>query len=235
MEGRGYESIAAINGERAGWVPFLQGLSQSSAPLLTQTGETRDASRMASDHNAFMTFGYVLALSAQHLSVLKVLDYGGSLGAFYHVARALMPDLSLEYHCKELTEMVRAGQEISPQICWHTEDTCFDQQYDLVMLSGSLQYVRDWQSLLAMASKAARAYVYLTAVPVVENAATYVAIQRHAGSMLLNQQFNKNELLETLRGTGLRLIREFWLNEYTYVANAPEQPSYYGCLLQRQA
>jgi len=102
-----------------------------------------------------------------------------------------------------------------------------------VMFSGSLQYVREWQEALRKASRATRAYLYLTAVPVVERAASYVAVQRHAGALMLHQQLNKADLLATIDGTGLRLIREFWLEDHPHIARAPEQPSYYGCLLKR--
>jgi hypothetical protein len=50
---------------------------------------------------------------------------------------------------------------------------------------------------------------------------------------MLHQQLNKDDLLATIDGTSLRLIREFWLEDHPHIANAPEQPSFYGCLLKR--
>ena len=232
--GRGYESAGVIAFYRDGWAPFVKALQNTHTKLVTDLGPDPDSWRMACEHNGFMTFGYVLALAAQRKDALKVLDYGGSLGTFYFIGRALIPDVPLEYHCKELPEMARAGQEMSSEIIWHTDDSCFGERYDLVMFSGSLQYVRDWQEALRKASRATRAYLYLWAVPVVERVGTYVAVQRHAGALILCQQFNKAELLATIDGTGLRLIREFWLEDHPHIANAPEQPSFYGCLLKRE-
>jgi len=231
----GYESARAIAFYRDGWAPFVDALRNAHTKLVTDLGPDPDKWTMACEHNGFMTFGYVLALAARQKGTLKILDYGGSLGTFYFISRALIPDVTLEYHCKELAEVARAGQEMSSEVIWHTDDSCFDEQYDLVMFSGSLQYVRDWQVVLRKASQATRAYLFLWAVPVVERAAAYVALQRHAGALMLHQQFNKAELLAAIDGTGLSLIREFWLEDPPRIADAPEQPSFYGCLLKREA
>jgi putative methyltransferase (TIGR04325 family) len=231
----GYEFAGAIALERDGWAPFIRTIRSSYLRLVTDRGSNPDIWRMACDHNVFMTFGYVLALAAQGKDKLKILDYGGSLGPYYFISRALVPEVALEYHCKELPEMARAGQEFTPEVTWHTDDSCLEQRYDLVMFSASLQYIRDWQQVLQKASLASREYVYLTMVSVVERTPSFVVVQRHAGAQMLNQQLNKAELLSAIDRMGLRLIREFWVQDHPYVVNAPEQPSYYGCLLKRQA
>ena len=56
-----------------------------------------------------MTFGYVAALAARNGSSLSILDYGGNLGYFQSLAKGLLWDVQLDYHCKELPAMVRAG------------------------------------------------------------------------------------------------------------------------------
>lgn len=35
-----------------------------------------------------------------------MLDWGGGLGAYYVYSRALLPDLELDYHCRELPLLV---------------------------------------------------------------------------------------------------------------------------------
>ena len=52
-------------------------------------------------------FGYVLALAARTNRGLTVLDYGGNLGDYYWLAEALVPDVELDYHCKELPRSPR--------------------------------------------------------------------------------------------------------------------------------
>jgi len=232
-EWQGYESAAVIARERDNWKSLIQILQNGHQPLVTKGTGKPDTQRMTGEHNAYMTFGYVLALAAQRKSAVKILDYGGELGHYYFIGKALLPEVALEYHCKELPEMAKAGRKVSPSIIWHTDDSCFEQHYDLIIFSGSLQYIRNWQEVLHRASRAAREYVYLMYVPVVEFVPSYVALQSLDGAQMIHRQFNKSELLSTIGSAGLRIIREFWVEDHPSITNAPEQPSHYGCLLKR--
>ena len=231
--GREVASGAGVALERIGWDPLIRRLQDSPVPLVTDDGGAPDILRVFYDHNAFMTFGYVLALAARHEKALRVLDYGGSLGYFHSVGSAMVPDIELDYHCKELPEVARVGKIVSPEVTWHTDDSCLDLSYDLVIFSGSLQYIEGWRDVLSRAAQATSKYLYLTRVSVVEHGAGYVAMQRYAGGTMLHEQFNKRELLETLERTGLQLVREFWVGNHPRIENAPCEPAYYGCLLRR--
>jgi len=75
-------------------------------------------------------------------------------------------------------------------------------------------------------------YFLLTRVPVVSGAG-FVAIQRLHGSEVLHQQLNETELLERMRDTGLRLVRELVVGDRPVIVNAPEQCELKGWLFTR--
>ena len=185
------------------------------------------------EHLNYLPFGYVLALAARQKQTLKILDYGGNLGNYYWVGKALLPGVHLEYHSKELPAVAEEGRKLSPPVIWHTSDDCLDQHYDVVMFSASLQYIPDWPDLLRRAAAAARTYLFLSEIATVEHVPGYVALQRYRRVLMLHQQINRSELLGTVQSTGLRLDREFLMAEHPRIRNAPEQPSFRGWLFQR--
>jgi putative methyltransferase (TIGR04325 family) len=178
-------------------------------------------------------FGYVLALAARHKPKVTVLDYGANLGDHYWLGKALVPDVDLDYHCKELPRVAESGRQLSPAVTWHTDDRCLAQPHDLVMFSGSLQCLPDWQDILRRAAQSARHYLFLSEVPVVRNVPSYVVTQRSGGATNLQSQLNRSEIVDTVERGRLRLIREFTLGEHPPVANAPEQAMRVGLLFQR--
>jgi putative methyltransferase (TIGR04325 family) len=182
----------------------------------------------------YVIFGYVLALAARRKDQLTVIDYGGNLGDFYWIGKALLPDLDLEYHCKELPEVAAAGCLLTPDVIWHTDDTCLAASYDLVVFFGSLPYLRDWTDVLARAAQATRHYLFLS-VPSIRSVPTFVITQRSGGVTNLQYLFNGSEIVDTAQRAGLRLVREFAMGPHPPVANAPEQPMYVGWLFARES
>lgn len=184
------------------------------------------------EHLKHVTLAYVLALAADQRDQLTVLDYGGNLGEDYWVGRALIPRVALEYHCKELPELARRGREINPAVTWHTDDSCLDGVFDLVMFLNSFPYLANWQVLLADASRASRRYFYAS-TPSVRRAASYVAVEPTGGAATLYQVLNRTELVATVERAGLRLVGEFAMGPHPHIAGAPEQPAYVGWLFER--
>jgi putative methyltransferase (TIGR04325 family) len=181
----------------------------------------------------YLAFGYVLALTARHKDKITVLDYGGNLGEYYWISKALLPDLELEFHCKELPAVAAAGRVVSPDVIWHTDEQCLDGPYDLIMFSGSLPYLRDWPMVLGRAAQGTRQYLFLGDIPSVRNVPTYVITQRSGGVTNLGYLFNRSEVADTVQRAGMRLVREFTMGVHAPVANAPEQPMYAGMLFTR--
>ncbi len=181
----------------------------------------------------YISFGYVLALAARQKDKVTVLDYGGKFGEYYWLAKALVPDVEIEFHCKELPAVAAAGRGLAPDVIWHTDDQCLDGPYDLVMFSASLGYVPDWKGILGQAAQGTRHYLFLADLPSVRDVPTFVITQRSAGLTQLQYLFNRSEIADTLQRAGLRLIREFTMGVHAPVANAPEQPVYAGLLFAR--
>lgn len=214
------------------WKPFVNSLAAGGIATEHPADPLNDR---ISAHNTWMTYAYVVSMAAAHGRPLKILDYGAGLGHCYGVARALLPGIPLEYHCKELSALVLLGRKFTPDATWHVDDSCLDAQYDLVVLGSVLQYLEDWPDLIHRAASAATHYLYITQTPVVEFGPAYVAIQRVNGQPILHNQINKAELLTAISKTGMTTVRQFLENPHTLIQGAPEQPVYFGCLLNRNA
>lgn len=230
----GWETpLPAGGGNEPFWSRFLERERAWCEALIARVRAEHPV--LGSDDTAlpYLAFGYVLALTAQHKDKITVLDYGGNLGEFYWVSKALVAGVEREFHCKEVPAIAAAGRLLSPDVIWHTDDECLDGPYDLVVFSGSLPYLRDWQGVLRQAVKGTRQYLYLADTPSVRGVPTYVITQRSGGVTNLGYVFNRSEIADTVQGAGLRLIREFTIGVHAPVANAPEQPNYGAWLFGR--
>ena len=183
----------------------------------------------------YSTFGYVLALATRQQQVISVLDYGGNMGEFYWLGSGLVPGVQLNYHCKELPSVAAAGRRVSPDVSWHTDDSCFDATYDLVMFSSSIQCLPNWADILTRAARSARGHVFLSDVATVREAPSFVSTHRTGGHTGLLMAINRSELINTAEKAGLRLVREFPMGDHPPIVNAPEQPTCTGWLFRRDS
>lgn len=188
---------------------------------------------IAHEHNLHVSFAYVLAHVARGKSSLSVLDWGAGLGHYYHIARAALPDVDIDYHCKEVPVLAKAGGQTAAGAIWHEDDSCLQGPYDLVFASGSPQYAKDWQGLLEKLAAASREYLFLTRIPVVSNAPNFSVLQRVYGSRMVFWVFNESEFIEVVRRQGFELIREFLVQDWPPVHSAPEQCELRGWLFRR--
>jgi putative methyltransferase (TIGR04325 family) len=171
------------------------------------------------------------------VDAVSILDWGGSLG-HHHLARAMYPDLRLDYHVSEVRSFCEDGRTLLPAVQFHT-DSWIERQYDLVMASGSLQYSSDWKSQLDGLARAARDYLFVTRLPTVAHTSSYRTIQRahrygyqtEFVGMVLDQE----EFVQRVRGLGFELVREFLLLERPHIYGAPEQAKWKGFLFRRQS
>jgi putative methyltransferase (TIGR04325 family) len=227
---QGWLAVGVLAEERHQWDRFAD-LLRSKGPL----GVSHEASLAVVDnvsyHNINYTFGYVVMKAAFGRERLSVLDWGGGLGYYYLLAKALLPgNVRLDYHCKDVATLVQAGRELAPEISWHQDDACLGREYDLVMVSGSLQYCREWRDFLKQVRKATGRYFFLTRTPVVQRAASFVAVQRAYGTRMLHLQFNEDELLAEIEKLGFELVREVVVGDPVDIRNAPEQAVLKGWL-----
>jgi putative methyltransferase (TIGR04325 family) len=187
---------------------------------------------LVAEHNQWVAFAYVLAVAALDRDRVKVLDYGGSLGFGYPVAKSALPGIEIEYHCKELGRLAEAGREVNPAVIWHSDNSCLRDRYDVVMMSFVLQYIPDWKDLLQHAASSCMDCLFITGVPSVLGPG-FVSVERREGNATLSQALNRRELLGTVHALGFSVAREFLVDVHPAVSGAPEQPVFAGWLFRR--
>ena len=234
-QGWNVEKIVAVEKEK--WSAFCQNLEGSKPLGFSHEDTDLSINRNPYFHNIHVSYAYVLALLARHKDKISVLDWGGSLGHYYLLGRAVLPEVEIDFHCREVPLMCAQGKELCPDIHFYEDDSCLERDYDLVMINGSLGYFPNWKELLARLCGAAKDYLFLTRVLVVEHSRSFVARQHtdvyDYDSELLTQVFNRREVLQTVAGTGLELVREFVVGPGPAVAGAPEPCSDCGWLFRR--
>ena len=219
------------------WPRFVE-LVQGTGPLGLSHETPLTTRESASNHNMVMTFGYALALAARHRDRLTVLDWGGGIGHYYLLAQALLPDVAIEYHCRDLPLLCTQGAQLFPDQFFYTDDSCLRQRYDFVLASSSLQYAQDWRNVLQRLVAATAGYLFIANLPIVQQTGAFVFVQRpyHFGyaTEYLAWCLNQNELLATAAGAGAQLVREFVYAFVPHIQHAPEQCTYRGYLFRHQ-
>jgi putative methyltransferase (TIGR04325 family) len=189
-------------------------------------------------HNLIMAYAYVLALTAHAKSRISILDWGGGLGHYYLIARALLKDVDIDYFCKDLPLLCRRGRELLPEVTFFEQDEdCFARTYDLVFSSFSLPYSEDWKATASRLASVATSYLYITRLPVLRRANSYVAVQRPRAvgyhTEYLGWFLNRQEFLDYLSSLDMKLVREFLAADRPLIHRAPEQPVPRGFLFRR--
>lgn len=234
---QGWDAEGVVRSQQQTWPDFVR-LVRSTGPLGINHTDLVPAADNPVAHNIVMCYAYVLARAAHGKQRLRVLDWGGGLGHYYEISRALLPQVELDYTCKELPLLCAAGRATLPEVRFIEEDgEALSRRYDLVISSSSLHYVEDWRGLLRSLAAVTDEYLYITRLPLIRHAPSYVMVQRPYAcgydTEYLGWVLNRSELLEAARGSGLLLEREFLIEERPEIRGAPEQPQYGGFLFRR--
>jgi putative methyltransferase (TIGR04325 family) len=221
------EAIAGVYREK--WPAFLEAVAgpgplgvNHEVPLgMPMRRDDLDAQQLVT------AFGYVLARTARGAPRLSLLDWGGGPGHYAVLARALLPEVELEYHSRDLPPLVELGRELLPGDTFHSDDSCLDRRYDLVVASSSLQYAPDWRAAAKALAGASSAYLYLTRVPIALGE-SFVVLQRAYAygyeTEYLGWVISRSELLAVVGAAGLELVRELIFPAWLSAAGAPEDP-----------
>ena len=236
--GKGWDVEAVADAYRRKWAGFIRAID-GPGPLGVPH-EVPEGVEIPRDdplaHNIVMSYAHALATTAAGAKALSVLDWGGSTGHYYELARRLV-DLELDYTVKELPAVCEVGRELVPEITFDATDACLDRSYDLVLASGALQYEEDWKRRLEQLAAVAAPWMLLTRMPVVETYPSYPARQRAYGygyqTEYVGWVLHRGELLGAAEACGLELVREYALVAPIGVAGAPENPRHSGFLLRR--
>lgn len=235
IKGWNVESVLKVYQKK--WPRFLEMISGPGPLGLAHESELSSREELV-NHNIVMSFGYVLSVARGGGRRLKMLDWGGGVGHYYQLARRLHPEIELDYHCKDVPLLAEQGGEFCPEQRFSADDACLEDSYDLVMASGSMHYSEDWHGLLGRLAKASRGYVYVTLLPTVLDAPSFVFIQRPYAygyeTEYLSWCVNRDELLIAARECSLLLVREMVVGHQPLIMGAPEQNVYRGFLFSKQ-
>jgi putative methyltransferase (TIGR04325 family) len=224
----GWNVDAIVGAYRAKWPSYLRAI-EGHGPLGVYH-EVREGAPVRADqlaaHNTIVSYAYVLALAASGRERVSMLDWGGGIGHYFPLSEALVPDVEIDYHCKDVPVLCAYGRELFPQAHFYTDDSCLARRYDVVMASGSLQYSPQWHETLAGLAGATGQSLYITRLPVALHGASFVLLQRAYGygydTEYLGWVLNRDELLQQAREVGMTLAREFLVAGTISAAGAPE-------------
>jgi putative methyltransferase (TIGR04325 family) len=240
----GWNDESIVRAQRAKWDRFVSliGLNGGTSPLAVYHEAATLTNDSLTAHNTFVSYGYVLARAAASVPAgdrLSILDWGSGLGHYYVVSRALLPEVTFDYHARDLPRLCAAGRTLLPEVTFHETDADAlgaRRRYDLILASGSLHYHEAWRDVLRGFAAASRRFVYLTRLPIVQHVPSFVVVQRpHAVGYETEYQgwfFNRDEFLAGAREAGLRLVREFLVDERPHAHGAPEQCEFRGFLFE---
>jgi putative methyltransferase (TIGR04325 family) len=234
---RGWDEPGVLEAYRAK-VPDFASAVEGSGPIAFPTSAAfRDVPPNVKDQNIVLAYAYTLALASRTRDTVSILDWGGGVGLFYLLSRALLPsEVELDYHCKDVPVVCSHGREVLPQAHFYEDESCLERSYDLVVASSSLQYSERWQDVLAGLAYAAGDYLYLARVPVVSASTSFVVLQRAYrygfGTEFLSWVFNREELLQAAAQARLELVREFVFGERSDIRGSPEQDETRGFLFR---
>ncbi len=234
MQGWNVESV--METQEAKWPAFLRSI-QGNGPLGVAHEASRSSNTDYAVHNALMAYAYVLALAAHRKDRISMLDWGGGLGHYCLISKALLPEVQVEYHCRDLPLLCRRGRELLPDASFYdTEDASFGRTYDLVLASASLNYTEEWRGLMRRLASVASSFLYITRLPIVHHAPSFVVVQRPYRYGYLTEYpgwfLNRVEVLECAAASRMELLREFLIDERPFVHGAPEQGEYRGFLFR---
>ncbi|MCX7935494.1 MAG: hypothetical protein N3A66_09590 [Planctomycetota bacterium] len=230
----GWNDPSVAEAQLSKWPLFLQ-LLEGTGPLGIAHEAASPGRYDPTAHHLIMAWGYVLGRISRGRQRITLLDWGGGLGHYLLLSRALLPELEIEYFCRDLPLLCRAGRRLHPgAVFYENDDAALSRTYDLILASGSLQYARDWRRLLRRLAGAAQGHLFIARLPVVENSRSFVIRQRPHAYGYMTEYVGwilcREEFLACAADCGLKLWRELLGEESPFIAEAPAQPQYRGYL-----
>ena len=232
---KGWNVAAVLDAYKAKWPMFVKSLEGGQPFGISPEAIDLSTFDLAA-HNTMMSYGYALALAARNTQRLTMLDWGGGIGHYYLISRALIPGLTIDYTCKDLPLLATYGQSLFPDARFCTDDTCLDRRYDFVLASSSLQYSPEWQTTLRNLA-AVSEYLFVTLLPTVTTSPSYVFVQRPYrygyDTEYLGWCLNRSDVLHCALDAGVELVREFIIGARPPIHRAPAPCEYRGFLFRR--
>jgi len=212
----GWNTRSILDYYQEQWLEFFKSVA-GTQPQLLPVGYGQLAG-----HNVIACFSYALALAAHGKPQLSMLDWGGDIGHYYLRSRAALPDVPIDYHCKDVPLLAEYGRSLFPEASFYTDKSCFNRTYDFVLASTSLHYSEDWRQDLTALAHSTHGCLLLNRLPCHHRAGSYVYRHRALGSEFLSWSLNAEEVLDCAADAGLTLRREFLISDGPQpIKNAP--------------
>jgi putative methyltransferase (TIGR04325 family) len=218
------------------WPEFLRLLS-GAAPLTIAHESPVPRADDYDAHHLNMAYAYVLGIAARNKASISVLDWGGGIGHYLALSRSLFPDLTINYYCKDVPALCRAGRRLlTDAVFMESDDEVAGRTYDLAVASASLQYSKDWRATIQSLALTCTGYLYVTRLPVVFQVPSFVVRQRAYeygyNTEYLSWVFNRDEFLDGSMRMPLQLVREFVFAKHPAIKKAREEPEIRGFLFR---
>jgi putative methyltransferase (TIGR04325 family) len=235
----GWHDSSIAETQKAKWEEFLR-ITRGTGPL----GISFEAPSLEREdyyaHHVLMAYGYVLALAARKKDRISILDWGGGIGHYYIFSRALLPELYIDYCCKDHPLVCEAGRKVLPDARFvERERDVVDQRYDLVLASGVLPYSEDWRWVARLLVSVSAPYLYVTRSPFVHHRESFVAVQRAYAygydTEFMGWVINREEFLAYMTSLDVDLVREFVLDEHPAIRHIDERVDIRGFLFRRKS
>ena len=171
----------------------------------------------------------------------RVLDFGGGMGVgFANVRRSIAAEMPLEYLIVDNRESCERGRRLLrdfPSVRFMSELPRDVESVDVMVLSGVLQFVEEYENLLNDLSALKPSHWLFTFVPA-GDVPTFVSAQLNVpGSVLAVWFFNLDELVQKIEALGYRLIFKSALDRVFDMSNFPlthQLPRQCNLLFRRQ-
>jgi putative methyltransferase (TIGR04325 family) len=189
-------------------------------------------------HNVVMSYAYCIARAARKRQQLAIFEWGGAIGHYYPLSRALLRGVEVEYSCKEVPVMCELGRELNPDVRFYEDDSWLEAKYDFVFANSALQYSEEWQEVLSRLASVATGHVYISRLALVSRVPSFTVLQRayeYGETEVIGRFLNRREFLDQATAAGLELEREFVMMDETPAAGAPEQARYSAFLFRAGA
>ncbi len=233
---KGWNEETILEAYKANWQVFLSNLEGTSPFGISPESDSNQRNNLIF-HNIMMTYAYALTLAARHQNFMSMLDWGGGIGHYYLISKKLVPEINIDYHCKDVPVLTKYGKEVFPEASFYTDESCLQKKYDFVLASTSLQYSQDWGRTLKGLAKSTIGYLFITRLPIVQNEDSFVIVQRPYrygyNTEYLGWCLNRQEFLNVALAHQLQLIREFVVEPLPPIYKAPEQPEHWGFLFKK--
>ncbi len=134
---KGWDDPNIADAQAGHWPTLVRNL-QGPGPLGVAHFPWHTTREDRADHNVMMSYGYVLALAARKKDAVSILDWGGGAGHYYLYSKALLPEVTIQYHCYDVAALCRVGRELLPDIHLSDDEADFaGRQFDLVVSSSA--------------------------------------------------------------------------------------------------